>query len=113
MVSGDALLVAAAACLFLIASAIWAEVRFAGYQRLPRQFGLTLKPKAYGPRWLIIWLVPALFIMTLGMIVFLPDYLPPENINGDPNTGVIFASGAIVAAQVFVLWLLVRWANSQ
>ena len=57
MVSGGPLLLAAVTCLFLIASALWAERRFAGYDRLPRQFGFTLKPTSYGPRWVIIWLV--------------------------------------------------------
>ncbi|EAQ29163.1 hypothetical protein NAP1_00285 [Erythrobacter sp. NAP1] len=113
MVSGGPLLLAAVTCLFLIASAFWAERRFAGYDRLPRQFGFTLKPTSYGPRWLIIWLVPAVIIGAIALAVFTPALFPPESIRGEPGTGVVIASLVGAAAQVFILWLLVRWANEQ
>ena len=113
MVSGGAIWFAAIASMILIASALWAEWRFAAYDRLPRQFGFTLKPTSYGPRWLIIWLTPVLLIAVLGLLVFLPGIVPPEMINGDPDDGVKIASVALVGAQAFILWLLVRWANGQ
>ncbi|AWW73867.1 hypothetical protein CD351_05445 [Erythrobacter sp. KY5] len=113
MVSGGPLLLAAVVCLFLLASAFWAERRFAGYDRLPRQFGFTLKAIAYGPRWVIIWFVPLIIIAAIALAVFAPAIFPSENIRGEPGTGVVIASLVGAAAQVFILWLLVRWANGQ
>ncbi|MEO1048854.1 MAG: hypothetical protein AAFW59_11065 [Pseudomonadota bacterium] len=113
MDAGTAALFAGGACLILIGSAIWAHYRFADFDRLPRHFGPNLEPTAYGPRWLIIWLSPAIFLAVLGLIFVLPSVLPPEHINGDPSVGVIVASVVVVGAQAFVLWLLTRWARQQ
>ena len=113
MVSGGPLLLAGAACLFLILSAFWAERRFASYQRLPRQFGFTLKPTSYGPRWVMTVFVPLILISAIALAVFAPAIFPPENINGDPANGVVIASFVTVGAQVFILWLLVRWSRDE
>ena len=113
MTADGATLSAGAACLFLLASAIWAHYRFADYDRLPRQFGLSLKPNSYAPSWVMVWLLPGFLIATLALLVFLPDFVPPERINGDPKIGVVIASAAVVGAQAFTLWLLTRWANQQ
>lgn len=101
------------AVALLLGSAIWAHYRFAEYDRLPRQFGFTLKPNAYAPAWVMIWVMPAFLIATLAFVVALPAFVPPEHINGDPETGAIFASAAVVGAQLFTLWLLTRWAKGQ
>ena len=113
MISGEALLLAGISCLILIALAVWADRRFAGYDRLPRQFGFTGKATAYGPRWVIIWVLPVMFVGMLLMFAFLPGILPPENVNGDPDTGLKIASLVLPCSQIFVLWLLVRWARGQ
>lgn len=113
MVAGGSTLFASAACLIILASAIWAHYRFADFDRLPRQFGLTLKPTSYGPRWVMVWLLPAILVGTLALVVVLPAFVPPERINGEPETGVLIASVVVVGAQVFTLGLLTRWANGQ
>ncbi|MEM7703790.1 MAG: hypothetical protein AAF251_17775 [Pseudomonadota bacterium] len=113
MTADGASLSAGAACLFLLASAIWAHYRFAHFDRLPRQFGLTLKPTSYAPSWVMIWLVPLLLIASLIVIAFLPSFVPPEHINGDPKHGLMIASAVMAATQVWILWLLTRWANQQ
>lgn len=102
---------AGAAILALIASSIWAHYRFADFERLPRHFGPNLKPTAYGPRGLMIWVTPAIFVALLVLLLVLPRVVPPEYINGDPQMGAIIASAVLVAAQGFILWLLTRWAN--
>lgn len=112
-VSGPAVLAAGIAAAILLASAIWAHYRFSRYEKLPRQFGLTLKPQSYGPPWLIIWFMPSMLIATLALVVLLPSFVRPENINGDPSLGAIIASVVTVSAQGFVLWLVTRWANEQ
>jgi len=118
MIEGEAItagsvLVAIASCLIILACSIWAHYRFADYDRLPRQFGLTLKPTAYGPRWMMVWMPPAILIGSLALIVALPAVVPPQHINGDPETGVLIAAPVMVAAQIFILWLLTRWANGR
>lgn len=110
---GSDILVAGAACLILIASAVWAHYRFADYDRLPRQFGLTLKPNAYAPSWVMVWLLPGILMATLVFVALLPLFVPEEHINGDPETGLLIASAAVVGAQLFTLWLLTRWAKGQ
>ena len=113
ILSSPALMASVSAVVVLLASAIWAHYRFADYHRLPRQFGLTLKPTSYGPAWLMTWFLP---LMLIGVLIFaaaLPTFVPPEQINGDPEIGVIIASAICVAAQGFTLWLLTRWANAQ
>ena len=112
-VSDTAFLCAALACFCILGSAGWANHRFAGFEKLPRQFGLTLKPRAFGPRWLVVWGVPALLVAMLGLIAMMPALVPPEHINGDPSHGLIIASAVSVSAQGFILWLLTRWANGQ
>lgn len=107
------MLFAGAACLCLIASAIWAHYRFAGYDRLPRQFGWNLQPVAYGPRRLVVWLPPAIMIATLGVVAVLPRFMAADRINGDPGAAAIIASAIILGAQAFILWLLIRWARTQ
>lgn len=108
MVSSAACIVAAAACFFLAASAVWANHRFADFETLPRQFGPTLQPKAYGPRWMMIWAVPATMIGMLCLLIALPNLVPPENFHGDASLGVMIAGPITVSAQVFILWLLTR-----
>ena len=110
---GGDVLVAGVACLILIASAVWAHYRFANYDRLPRQFGLTLKSNAFAPNWVMVWLLPGILIASLVFVAFLPSFVPEERINGDPETGLLIASVAVVGAQLFTLWLLTRWANRQ
>ena len=112
-VSGAPALAVGGACLFLLLSAIWAHYRFADFNRLPRQFGFSLKPNAYAPRWVMVWMLPAFLMATLVFVVLLPAFVPPERINGDPETGPIIASAVIAGAQLLTLWLLNRWANGQ
>jgi hypothetical protein len=107
----DPLWVAGIACLAVLASAFWAHFRFAGYDRLPRQFGFTLKPTSYAPGWVMIWLFPALLVGVLGAIALLVVLIPREQINGDPAGGLIIASIVTISVQVLTLWLLTRWAN--
>jgi hypothetical protein len=109
----DPLWVAGAACLIILACAVWAHYRFSDYDRLPRQFGFALKPTSYAPSWVMIWLLPASLVAILVFIVLLPSFVPREHINGDPATGVMIASIVLAGVQVFTLWLLTRWANGQ
>lgn len=111
--SGAPALAVGGACVFLLLSAVWAHYRFADFDRLPRQFGFTLKPNSYAPAWVMVWMLPAFLLATLAFVVALPTFLPPERINGDPETGAIIASLGVVSAQIFTLWLLNRWANGQ
>ncbi len=111
--SGAAYACVALACFLIAGSAVWANQRFAGFERLPRQFGATLKPRAYAPRWVMVWLMPALLVGVLCFIAALFAFLPPEHVNGDPSLGLILASSGLVGAQGFSLWLLTRWANGQ
>ncbi len=113
MVSGGALIGAAAAVVVLFASALWAEVRFSGYGKLPAHFGFTGRPTRFAPRSFVIWLTPAIFVAIIGLLVGLVHGLPPERINGDPHTAIIASSAIIVGAQFFILWLIVRWARGQ
>lgn len=113
MESGAAALFVGAAVTFLLGSALWAHYRFADYDQLPRQFSASLKPVAYGPPWIVIWLTPLIMIAALVLILALPAFVPPQFINGDPVVGAIIASVATVTAQGFILWLLARWARGQ
>lgn len=101
------------AIILLLGSSIWAHYRFADFEQLPRQFGPNLEPTAYGPRWLMIWLTPAIFVALLGLVLVLPRVVPPAYVNGDPKAGAVIASAGLVAAQGFILWLLVRWTRTQ
>lgn len=112
-VSGVPALAVGGACVFLLFSAIWAHYRFADFDRLPRQFGFTLKPNSYAPRWVMVWILPAFLMATLAFVAFLPAFVSPEHINGDPELGPIIASLGVVGAQIFTLWLLNRWAKEQ
>ena len=105
--------VAVSASIFLFASASWANLRFAEYDRLPRQFDLAFKPKSFAPRWVMVWLLPSILVVTLALIVFLPQIVPPELVNGDPKHGIVIASVAVVGVQIFTLWLLTRWARQK
>mgnify|MGYP001792937120 CR=1 FL=1 len=112
-VSGTVALIAGGAVVLLLASSIWAHYRFADYDRLPRQFGLDLKPTSYGPSWLVIWMVPVIMMAALALVLFLPSVVASRSLNGDPETGAVIASIVTVGAQAFILWLLTRWARSQ
>lgn len=104
---------AALACFIIMGSAVWASHRFAGFRKLPRQFGLTLKPRAFAPRWLMVWGVPLFLTVMLALVAVMPALLTPEQINENPSHRVIIASAVTVSAQGFILWLLNRWANGQ
>ena len=112
-VSGAPALAVGGACLFLLLSAIWAHYRFADFDRLPRQFGFTLKPNSYAPAWVMVWLLPGFLMATLVFVLVLPAFVSPAHINGAPELGPILASAIVVGAQVFTLLLLYRWANWQ
>ncbi|MDJ0978903.1 MAG: hypothetical protein QNI87_10230 [Erythrobacter sp.] len=113
VLTGPALVSVIIAFAVLLGSSIWAHHRFAAHDRLPRHFGPSLKPTAYGPRWLVIWLPPAILVLALALIALLRAVVPPRYVEGDPSLGVIIASVATVGAQGFILWLLTRWAREQ
>ncbi|MEO0419514.1 MAG: hypothetical protein AAF249_11655 [Pseudomonadota bacterium] len=113
ILSSPALMAFSFAVVLLLASAIWAHYRFADYDRLPRQFGFSLKPNSYAPSWVMVWMLPGFLIATLAFVALLPAFVSPEHVNGEPEVGVVFASVVCVAAQGLTLWLLTRWANQQ
>jgi len=113
MPDNPAFISAIAAGVIVIASAIWAEYRFRDFDKLPAHFGPTLKPTWYAPRFVMVWVVPASLIGVLGFVSWLVWTLPRDQINGDPVTGIVIGSAAIVASQGLILWLLTRWARQQ
>ncbi|GMN03323.1 DUF1648 domain-containing protein [Erythrobacter sp. MTPC3] len=113
MVSGGALLVAAAASLLLILSGLWAEKRFASFDRLPAHFNGAGKPTRFASRRLMIWLTPVIFIALITLVISLLATLPENQINGDPDDAVVLMSTIIIGAQAFILWLTTRWARGQ
>jgi hypothetical protein len=113
MVSTGALVIAVATLVFLIASALWAERRFARFVNLPMHYGFTLEPTRMGSRSAAIWLPTGILVAVVLLNALLPTILGRDHINGDPDFGLTFASLAIVAAQIFILWLHTRWARRQ
>jgi len=111
MLPGSALYIVGAALLSLLASSIWAELRFARHARLPAHFDVSGRVTRFAPRRVVIWLTPAIFAAVLALIIGLGQTLPPEWINGDPANAVIVSSLVICGAQGFVLWLIHRWAH--
>ena len=112
MVSGDALLFAVSCAALLFLSAIWAEFRFRRFQKPPADFDISGKATRFASRSFVLWLTPAIFIGLISLIIWLVERLPPDQVNGDPDTTVMLSSGIIVAAQVFILSLLERWARA-
>ena len=113
MISESATLFGGAVWLLLIASSVWAKYRFAEFDRLPRQFDASLKPTAYSPTWLMVWLTPVIFVAINGFIFALSIFVPAEYLVGDPDAGVIGASLTLIGSQALILWLLASWARKQ
>ncbi len=113
MVSGSAHIGAAVAVMVLIASALWAELRFSRHAKLPAHFNFAGRATRFAPRSFVIWLTPAIFVALIGLLVWSVRVFPPEYINGDPETAVIVSSVVVVAAQFFILWLITRWARNE
>lgn len=95
----------------LLASAVWADRRYRGYDRLPVHFDWRGRADAFGPRKVIVWLVPGIFAVTLAGIAVLMLWLPREMQNGDPSVGIAVATLAMIGGQAFALWLLDRWVR--
>ena len=113
MFGGDLGIVVAATLLFLIASGLWAERRFADFQKLPMHYGFSGKPTYYGSRSVAIWLPTVILIAVIVLNASLIYVLDSDQISGDPHFGVMLSCTVIAAAQVFILWLHTRWANRQ
>lgn len=109
---GEALILAGVALVFLIASGLWAERRFAAHAKLPLHYGPTLKPTRFGSRRTAIWFPTGIMGAVLVMNIVLMVGLDGDQINGDPDFGLILVSFVVMAAQVFILWLHSRWART-
>lgn len=112
MMSGETLILAGVAIAFLVASGLWAERRFAAHAKLPLHYGPTLKPTRFGSRRTAIWFPTAIMGAVLVLNTVLTVSLDGDQINGDPDFGLLLVSFVVVAAQVFILWLHSRWARS-
>ena len=99
--------------VILIASGFWANSRFARFDRLPSHFNIRGEADAFAPRRLMAWALPILFSLILLAIPVLVIVLPPEAQHGDPLPGVVLGGTSLVGAEIFVLWLTVRWARKQ
>jgi hypothetical protein len=95
----------------LLASAMWADGRYRGYDRLPMHFDWRGKADGFGPRKVIVWLVPGIFAVTLAAIAAMLIWVPREMQNGDPSVGIVVATLAMIGGQAFTLWLLERWVR--
>lgn len=111
MLSGAAWISVLATITVLIGSALWAERRYSGYTKLPARFDWRLRAASFMPRSIVLWMTPVVFVGILALIAWIGGNAPPERMHGDPNTGVFSACASVIWAQLFVLWLVGRWAR--
>ncbi len=97
----------------LMLGGVWANQRFAGYKTLPVHFNFRLEADRMASRGLAIWLLPVMFSIMLLGIGYFSSISPREGQNADPVPWMLFTGVVLVASQVFVLWLMERWARSQ
>ena len=97
----------------LMLSGVWASNRFASFDKLPSHFDLRGKADRFAPRGVMVWMLPVLFSLMLVGTAAAFLLVPQHMQNGDQVPGVIFSGCVLVAAQVFVLWLTVRWAQGE
>ena len=111
MISAGALVFAGLTFGFLVASAIWGSKRFRHYREVPAHFDIRGRATRTAPREYVIWSITAVFAALILGIVALVSIFPREAIQGDPNSAIVIASSAVFAAQLFILWLIERWAR--
>ena len=111
--TGTAAFFFGAAVLFLLLSVVWAKQRFGHFEHLPQHYDWRGKATRLGPPSLIIWGLPLIDIAIMIAIAALFVFVPRELQNGDPTTGMVFASLVIAGSHVFILWLTDRWARAQ
>ncbi|MGB3469980.1 MAG: hypothetical protein WBA51_04070 [Erythrobacter sp.] len=97
----------------LIASAFWAERRFAAFARLPAQFGITGKPSWFAPRSFVLWITPVIFACVIAMLIFSVSGAADVEVKGSPSAAMIWTSAITVAVQGLILWLISSWADGR
>jgi len=108
-----ALSVASLSVLALLISAYWTDRRFANFEKLPRQYGLTGEPTAFASRKAMAWGIPLFLIAMLVVMAAATILAPSESANGDPWLNLTMSSVIMLAAQGLVMWLHTRWAAGQ
>ncbi|MXO74673.1 DUF1648 domain-containing protein [Altererythrobacter aerius] len=107
------IVIAAVSIVLLLAAAVRTDRRYARFARLPTHFDLRGRADAFGPRMVILWVVPMILMTTLAGIAALMVVLPAEAQNGNPVVGILIASVSMLGAQGLIVWPLARWAATQ
>ncbi|WP_432199620.1 hypothetical protein ACRAQ7_07710 [Erythrobacter sp. W53] len=113
MSAAASLSVAVLTIFALLISAYWTNRRFANFEKLPRQYGITGEPTAFASRKAMAWGVPLFLIATLGVIAASKLLFSSGGVGGGDWANLALSSAVILAAQSLILWLHVRWAGKR
>ncbi|MEM7780067.1 MAG: hypothetical protein AAF697_06735 [Pseudomonadota bacterium] len=110
--TGELVLVCASV-LILLASGWWTDRRYRGFTMIPAHYDVRGRATRMAPRRTMAWTLPVLFSCLLVILTFVVAAAPDAYSDGSPLMWALINSVTLIGAQVFVLWLLARWARSQ
>ena len=108
-----ALVCAGSAIAFLLVSGWWTDRTYSRFERIPAHYDFSGNATRLEQRRQMAWLLPVMFSIVIAFFVVLMEFIPPEDVRGDPSGLIIFISALLAGAQWLVLVLLGRWARRQ
>jgi hypothetical protein len=99
--------------VLLVAAALWAERRYARFDRLPGHYDWRGRATCMGSRQAITLVVPALFALILLVMSLITILFPPEQQSGSLIPAVLLAGLTLLVAYALILWLTERWVSAQ
>ena len=86
-----------------------------GFDQVPTHLGISGKPDAFGSRWVVIGLIPAIHVLTYAVLVAVPLLGLPTH--GDPAAGlavgIVMTGVTFAGAQGLIFVLTRRWRRGQ
>ncbi len=97
----------------LLASGVWANLRYARFDALPGNYGITGQPTRMASRRVMVWMLPIALSVLLLVITAASVLMPLEMQKNSPWEMALLGGVAVVAAQALFFWLTERWARKQ
>ena len=105
---GLAFSIAAAAFAAMLALSAWAAGKLPAEGAVPVHFNLRGEPDRFGSRWITLGIMPALFLPSVALILWLASAAPSGSLER-LTTGMGIAAVTFVVAHGVVIALLMRW----
>ena len=107
------LLVTAPFVLILLASAWWAERRYARFDWLPSHFGFSGAANSFVPRRLMTLGLPLTLGTVLTFIAAASIFAPADLHDSSPAASVVISGAGMLFAEGLTLWLVECWVRNQ